>query len=168
MFVGVERYLGARVDGDKDESLRKRAGLVSEVRNKFASYNVLRAAARNCMWMGLVCLVISAMIHVNPFEELVPTMSSPARTCTFLSIWATLSGCAWFVFGSLDFKLQFVVSICGVLTTTTDMVFIRSGIPFERIVAFLILSVVVFIVPYTMSRFRMPLLDLVKKYSNVY
>jgi hypothetical protein len=126
MFVGVERYLGARIDGDTDESLRKRAGLVSEVRSIFASYNVMRAAARNCMWMGLVCLVISAMIHVNPFEELAPTMSSSTRTCIFFSIWATLCGSAW-----------------------------------------LILLVVVFIVPYTMSRFRMPLLDLVKKFSNV-
>lgn len=168
MFVGVDRYLGGRIGGDTHETLLTRAKLVSEIRSIFATYNVMRAAARNCMWMGLVCLVVSMMLHVDPFEGNKLTLPPSAKTCTFFIIWAFLSGPAWCMFGSFDFKLQFLVSTSGVVVIVTDIVFFKSGVAFERIVAFLIMSPVIVLVPYTVRTFRSPLLVYVKRFSNVF
>eukprot|EP00747_Dinoflagellata_sp_TGD_P139685 gnl/TRDRNA2_/TRDRNA2_175927_c0_seq1.p1 gnl/TRDRNA2_/TRDRNA2_175927_c0~~gnl/TRDRNA2_/TRDRNA2_175927_c0_seq1.p1 ORF type:complete len:184 (-),score=25.42 gnl/TRDRNA2_/TRDRNA2_175927_c0_seq1:530-1081(-) len=69
MFLGVERYIKGRVADDTADAVKERAELVKKVRAVFATFNRMRGAARNCMWLGLVSLVLSSMAHVQPFEK---------------------------------------------------------------------------------------------------
>mmetsp|Transcript_10710 Transcript_10710/g.22129 ORF Transcript_10710/g.22129 Transcript_10710/m.22129 type:complete len:259 (-) Transcript_10710:174-950(-) len=168
MFIGVERYLGGRVAGDEATILKDRVELVTEVQAVFATFNTMRAAARNSMWMGLLCLVISAMTDVNPFDGIVPEMSSSASTCFFFTCCLAMVGPAWYLTSSRDFALYCQVCAGGIVATAAEAFLVRSSFPFARLVAFLILLAAIGVVPFTVMSFRGPLLDLVKKYVSVY
>lgn len=169
MFIGVERYMENRVGLDADESLDARIELVSKVRAVFSTFNRLRAAARNSMWMGLLCLVASAMAQVNPFTDTIATnMSSSALAGSFFACWLLCVGPGWYLTKAPDFAIQSCVCLAGIFFMYIEDTYVKSGRPSIQVVSCLILASSVIIVPYTVMCFRGPLMHLVAKYVEVY
>jgi len=182
MFKGVDAFISNRTA--KESTTRAsimgatkssrvttdRAQLTREVREVFATFNTMRGAARNSMWLGLLSLVFSAMTEIDIMSDLAPdleTSSSTNAAMFFASFFSIVFG-GWYCFRSLDLKVHCLISGCGFIISATDAWFIQSGFPTTKLVGLLILASMIGILPYTVASFRGPLLSQVKKYVDVY
>eukprot|EP00928_Gymnodinium_smaydae_P082429 TRINITY_DN65775_c0_g1_i1.p1 TRINITY_DN65775_c0_g1~~TRINITY_DN65775_c0_g1_i1.p1 ORF type:complete len:310 (-),score=28.73 TRINITY_DN65775_c0_g1_i1:56-892(-) len=168
MILGVNSDLDDRPNMDKDILLATRRHLVAEVRAIFATFNGKRSAARNAMWMGLLCLIVSSMTQVNPFQSAMPTMSSSATAGTFFGSFLLIVGPAWYATRTRDFLAYCFICIAGLLAATVDVMLVCSAFPTAKLVAFLILLSTVIAVPILVLAFRAPLIGVVQQHVRVY
>lgn len=177
MFKGVDSFIskrlterGARSSPTNIAVNKERAQLVKNVRAIFSTFNAKRGAARNSMWLGLLCLILSMMAHLDTWSEIAPGIeltSSMISTLFFASVLA-LVGPAWYNFRTPDMAIYTAFSAVGFIACLGESCLIQSKFPTSKLVAFLILLGGLLSVPLTVLAFRRPLLAEVKKYVDVY
>merc|ERR1712007_277656 len=130
-----------------------------------------RATARNSMWLGLLCCVMSSMVHTNPFVSdlnFFDTWSHSQTMCLAFSGCFLLSFIAWCGLKSKDFKVYSYISVLGVLLTGGEAIFVGSNYPIGRLTAFSVLCAPLIFVPYTVLTFRGSLLGLISSQMSVF
>jgi len=101
MFKGVDSFISNRLtEGTRSSTTniaanKERAQLVKNVRAIFSTFNAKRGAARNSMWLGLLCLILSMMAHLDTWSEIAPGIeltSSMISALFFLRLFSHWSG----------------------------------------------------------------------------
>jgi len=166
VFIGVDRFMGRRVN--TGAVVADRAKLNRDVRVIFANLNTQRGAARNSMWLGLLSLVASSIVHIDLVTSVTQDLTPSAASCCFFCSVLCLVGPAWYATGSPDFKFHTCVALAGAFGTAAEVKFVGSKFIVSDVVAMSVLACTISIVPYTVMSFRGPLAPLVRAYSHVH
>lgn len=171
MFLGMDKIMSQRQLCEKDYVDKERADFVRDVRSKFAMHNRMRAIARNSMWLGLLCQIMSSMAHANPFVShlnLFDTWSHSRRMCLVFFGCFLLFFIAWCRLKSQDFKAYSCLSVAGFLLTGSEALFVGSDYPMGRLTAFVFICTPLYFVPYTVLTFRRPFLRIICRQLSVF
>merc|ERR1712046_432207 len=124
--------------------------------------NRMRGSARNCMWLGLLLLVMSAMAHLNPLESVFEEWSHSGSMCLLFCACFLMVATAWWKTRTIDFATYSWFCAGLALVTGIEASLIESSYPSGKLTGFIILCAPIVFVPYTVLAFRGPLLMLVK------
>jgi hypothetical protein len=151
-----------------------RARLVYVVETSFSTFNDMRMWARNCMWLGLMCLNGAAITKLDPLQDQYQSsfleLTSSGKTAIFFSL---ILGCLLVAFmtgfRSLDLKAFAFLSLLGLVSCTAAAYSPQVGsLRTARFAASFFLAASILTVPITVKNFRGTFLPMAKKHTHIH
>ena len=148
---------------------------VQRCTDAFATFNGMRALARNSMWMSLICL-LSAVLSLANFLEAFADMQ-PAMRAAGVFIWLTvLTSTAWLLsrqattarhLGKMTFTC-FMCSIACIADAFLEKNDWYPEVPMIKVMLCLIFLATICLILFTVRSFRLEFLELAGSQSDVY
>ena len=135
---------------------------------KFASLNRMRAAARNSMWMSLVCILSAISIFSShSFKMLAGEDSSMAALIIMVWMNILLSG-GYYMFP--DVFYQYLLYLFAALTVpcAVDALYLKSGFPTLTVLIDVYIVLEISTVPRTVKIFRGTFVEVIKARTEVF
>merc|ERR1712176_1122563 len=122
------------VASDKD-----RIQLAKKIRTVFSTYNRMRAVARNSMWLGLVCLVASALARFNPLDDAMGNWNQSQSMCFLTGVCFAINSLLWYVVRTGNFAIYACITAAVCVATGIEDLAVGSDFKTAKLVGFLIL-----------------------------
>jgi hypothetical protein len=163
------RYLeGGYLDSEEEIETLQISSFAELITPMFASLNRMRAAARNSMWMSVVCLLSAVSLFSGDTFDMLGSESQSQQALVIL-IWMDIvlaGGC--YLFPDLFYELLFLIFTAITIPCAVDVFYVKSGSRTLHILTNISTVFEILTIARTVKIFRGTFVELIKSRTEVF